>query len=213
MPADDQRRYPAFLPWHKERAFSICKEMTCQEIIWHRPIDLCYRAGQEAAVIRAQGSDRLERPLTSILTKKEEDIVRSIQGDIGFAKRPYQWIAQQTGIPEQEVLNGISGIRKIVAIVRHQKAGFIRNTMVVWAVPEDRCEAVGKILAAFPEVTHCYQRTPAFAEKYNLFSMIHLRSQQEEDRLLRKISAKTGLTDYLILTSEEEFKKSSMAYY
>jgi hypothetical protein len=43
--------------------------------------------------------------------------------------------------------------------------------------------------------------------------MIHLRSQQEEDRLLRKISAKTGLTDYLILTSEEEFKKSSMAYY
>ena len=157
--------------------------------------------------------------MTSILTKKEEAIVRSIQGDIGFAKRPYQWVAQQTGIPEQEVLDGIAGmmkrgiIRKIVAIVRHQKAGFIRNTMVVWAVPEDRCEAVGKMLAAFPEVTHCYQRTPAFAEKYNLFSMIHLRSQQEEDRLLRKISAKTGLTDYLILTSEEEFKKSSMAYY
>ena len=34
-----------------------------------------------------------------MLTKKEEAIVRSIQGDIGFAKRPYQWVAQQTGRP------------------------------------------------------------------------------------------------------------------
>jgi len=157
--------------------------------------------------------------LTSILTKKGAKITRWIQGDIGSEQYPYQWIEQQTGIPEREVLDSIASmmkrgiIRKMSAIVRHRQAGFIRNTMVVWAVPEDRCESIGQILAGFPEVTHCYQRTPAFADKYNLFSMIHLRSQQEEDRLIRNISTKTGLTDYLTLTSEEEFKKTSMTYY
>jgi len=43
--------------------------------------------------------------------------------------------------------------------------------------------------------------------------MIHLHNRQEEDRLLQKISAATGLTDYLALASEEEFKKTSMSYF
>lgn len=154
-----------------------------------------------------------------MLTRQEQTIVRYTQGDISFAEHPYRWIAQETGIPEREILDGIGHmlrrgiIRKIGAVIRHQRAGFTRNTMVLWAVPEDRCEAVGRILAAFPEVTHCYQRTPAFADRYNLFSMIHLRSPREEDRLLRKISTAAGLTDYLALASEEEFKKTSMVYY
>jgi DNA-binding Lrp family transcriptional regulator len=153
-----------------------------------------------------------------MLTEKEKKIVRFIQGDIGFAERPYQWIERETGVSESEILGSIGGmmqrgaIRKVCAVVRHQKAGFTRNTMVLWSVPEDRCEAVGQILASFPEVTHCYQRTPAFAERYNLFTMIHLRSRQEEELLLHRISALTGVADYLALNSEEEFKKTSMAY-
>ncbi len=157
--------------------------------------------------------------MTAMLTERERTIARCIQGDIGLDDHPFRRIARETGIPEREILDGIRGllrrgvIRKFGAVVRHTRAGFTRNTMVLWAVPEDRCDAAGSILAAFPEVTHCYQRTPAFAEKYNLFSMIHLRGRQEEDRLLRKISASTGLTDYLALASEEEFKKTSMTYY
>ena len=157
--------------------------------------------------------------MTDTLTPREQTVARYIQGDIGFTEHPYRWIAEETGIPEREILEDIGNmlrrgvIRKVGAIVRHRRAGFTRNTMVLWAAPEDRCDTAGKILAAFPEVTHCYRRTPAFAEKYNLFSMIHLRSLEEEERLLQKIAAATGLTDYLALASEEEFKKTSMAYY
>lgn len=154
-----------------------------------------------------------------MLTGREETIARRIQGDIDSDEHPYRRIEQETGIPEREILDGIGAmlrrgvIRKFGAVVRHTRAGFTRNTMVLWAVPEDRCDSVGSILAAFPEVTHCYRRTPAFAERYNLFSMIHLRSSREEDQLLQKIASATGLTDYLALTSEEEFKKTSMSYF
>ncbi|MFA4915400.1 MAG: hypothetical protein WC560_01845 [Syntrophales bacterium] len=110
-------------------------------------------------------------------------------------------------------------IRKFGAIVRHQKAGFNQNAMLLWAVPSSKIETVGNILASFPEITHCYQRTPAFSEKYNIFTMIHLRDNKEDPQnneynlLIRKLSSATGIEDYLVLISEEEFKKSSMEYF
>lgn len=153
-----------------------------------------------------------------MLTDEERIIGRLIQRDIAMTKRPYQEIAAQTGMTEQEVLNRIRQmrerglIRKFGAVVRHREAGFTGNAMVVWAVPEDRCEQVGQVLSSFPEITHCYERSPAFEGKYNLFSMIHLRQQDIEEKI-EAISAATGIQDYLILTSEEEFKKSSMEYF
>lgn len=153
-----------------------------------------------------------------MLTDEERIIGRLIQRDIAMTRRPYQEIADQTGMTEQEVLNGIRQmrerglIRKFGAVVRHREAGFTGNAMVVWAVPEDRCEQVGQVLSSFPEITHCYERSPAFEGKYNLFSMIHLRQQDIEEKI-EAISAATGIQDYLILTSEEEFKKSSMEYF
>ncbi len=153
-----------------------------------------------------------------MLTDEERIIGRLIQRDIAMTKRPYQEIAAQTGMTEQEVLNRIRQmrerglIRKFGAVVRHREAGFTGNAMVVWTVPEDRCEQVGQVLSSFPEITHCYERSPAFEGKYNLFSMIHLRQQGIEEKI-EAISAATGIQDYLILTSEEEFKKSSMEYF
>ena len=153
-----------------------------------------------------------------MLTDEERIIGRFIQRDIAMTRRPYQEIAAQTGMTEQEVLNRIRQmrdrglIRKFGAVVRHREAGFTGNAMVVWAVPEDRCEQVGQVLSSFPEITHCYERSPAFEGKYNLFSMIHLRQQGIEEKI-EAISAATGIQDYLILTSEEEFKKSSMEYF
>jgi len=153
-----------------------------------------------------------------MLTNEESIIGRLIQRDLAMIRRPYREIADQTGMKEQDVLNVIkqmlaSGlIRKFGAVVRHREAGFSANAMVVWAVPEDRCEHVGQMLSSYPEITHCYERSPAFEGKYNLFSMIHLRNQDIE-KIVEKIATIAGIQDYRILASEEEFKKSSMEYF
>jgi siroheme decarboxylase len=149
---------------------------------------------------------------------RELKIGRLIQRDLAMTRRPYQEMADQTGQTEQEAIEMIAEmmargwIRKFGAIVRHQKAGFTRNAMIVWAVPKDRCEQVGRVLSSFGEITHCYERSPAFLGKYNLFSMIHLKDRAEE-KLIEKIAAATGIEDYQVLASEEEFKKSSMEYF
>jgi siroheme decarboxylase len=157
-------------------------------------------------------------PVTSALTQREADIARLLQGDIPLTGRPFQRIAEATGLTEAEVLSLSRGlrkrgiIRKIGAIVRHQKVGYTHNVMVLWAAPPENAETVGKTLASFAEVTHCYERTPPFAGRYNLFTMVHFRNETDE-ALLRKMAAAANVEEFRVLRSLEEFKKNSMEYF
>lgn len=157
-------------------------------------------------------------PETSALGPQEADIARLIQGDIPLIGRPFQRIAESTGRTEEEVLAAARGlkvrgiIRKFGAIVRHQRVGYTHNVMVLWAVPPERAGETGKVLSGYKEVTHCYERTPPFAGRYNLFTMVHFRRETDEARL-REMAAAVGIADFRVLRSLEEFKKNSMEYF
>jgi DNA-binding Lrp family transcriptional regulator len=148
----------------------------------------------------------------------EKKILKHIQQDTPLNKRPFKTIGEMVHTSETEVLavvhrlknKGI--IRKFGAILRHQKAGFTHNAMVVWAVPSDTCESAGQSLASFKEVTHCYERTPPFEGKYNIFTMVHFR-EGEQENIIQKLSHGVGIKDFKVLISEEEYKKSSMEYF
>jgi DNA-binding Lrp family transcriptional regulator len=90
-----------------------------------------------------------------MLTALEKNISRLIQQDITLEKRPFKYIAEKVGASEEEVLATIHGlmtkgvVRKFGAILRHQKAGFPHNAMVIWAVSQDRIEIAGNTLASF----------------------------------------------------------------
>ncbi|MFQ5976323.1 MAG: Lrp/AsnC family transcriptional regulator, partial [Candidatus Hydrothermarchaeales archaeon] len=65
----------------------------------------------------------------------------------------------------------------------------------------------GKIMASFPEVTHCYER-PTFDDwEHNVFTMIHGYTDEECEDVIRRIREKTGISDHVIIYSEKEFKK------
>ena len=153
-----------------------------------------------------------------ILTEKEEAVARRIQGDIPVEKRPFQTIGEAIGLQEEDVIAIIDRlkrqdvIRKFAAIARHQRVGYGKNAMVVWAVPAASCQATGQTFARFKEITHCYERTPPFEGRYNLFTMIHFRNDAP-DNLLQRLANLSGITDFKILPTIEEFKKSSMAYF
>jgi len=152
------------------------------------------------------------------LTDRQKKIIRFLQNDIPLEPHPFRVLGETDGITEDEIITAINQwhdekvIRKFGALVRHRKLGFSGNAMVVWAVPPDRCEPVGCCLAAFREVTHCYERTPPFLGKYNIFTMIH-RQDSSFDSLLQQMAGKTGIRDYVVLESREELKKTSMEYF
>lgn len=154
-----------------------------------------------------------------MLTELEKKMIAAIQGDIPITKRPFLEIARNLGITEEKVLEILQDlcnrgiIRRFGATLRHQKSGFRANAMVAWKIDEDRIESAGEKMAAFREVTHCYRRNPNPQWPYNLYTMIHARSEEACRELARRMSEAAGENDYNLLFSRRELKKTSMQYF
>jgi DNA-binding Lrp family transcriptional regulator len=105
-------------------------------------------------------------------------------------------------------------IRRFGASVKHQKAGFTHNAMVAWKTDSSLADAAGRAAAGHPRVSHCYFRpSPAPDWPYTLFTMIHGRSEEECRETVEQIRAATSLEEHVVLASEKELKKISMAYF
>ena len=131
---------------------------------------------------------------------------------------PFTEIGNACGLTAEEVLDTTKEllkkgfIRKFCAILRHQQAGYKNNAMVVLSVPSDQVEKIGTMLSEYGSVSHCYERKPAFREKYNIFTMLH--SQDENiSSLINDMATAIGINDYLILESIQEYKKKSPEYF
>ena len=154
-----------------------------------------------------------------MIDETDKRIIQLIQGDLPLDSRPFETMAEQIGITEEEMVERIKVlkeegiIRRFGATLRHQEAGFSSNAMVAWVVPEERIEEVGKIMAGFRQVTHCYHRRPQKDLKFNLYTMVHGKDREACHLIAEKMSARAGIEDYVLLFSEKEYKKTSMAYF
>ena len=151
---------------------------------------------------------------------KLDDIDKAVlvcaQGDLDVCERPFDTWADKIGMPVEAVISRLQAlkdkgvIREVKAVLRHRKAGFTANAMVVWAVPPDQVEELGARIASSASVSHCYERE-GFAP-YTVFSMIHARTREEILKTVEGISSLTGIRDYQIFWSIRELKKTSMRY-
>jgi siroheme decarboxylase len=145
----------------------------------------------------------------------EKGLMENIQGDIPLAARPFLEISRNTGSSESEVIAAVRKlkedkvIRRFGAIIRHQKAGFSENAILLVSAGEENPERIGEQLASFREISHCYQREPQFMGRYGIFAMVHAR-QGKLEGLVKNIVSRTGIRDYLVLPSTVEFKKTSL---
>ncbi len=153
------------------------------------------------------------------LTDIEKKIIAAVQGDIPIIKRPYLEISRKLGLSEETLIETLDNlckreiIRRFGATIRHQKSGFSANAMGAWKVEEDRIDEVGRKMAAFKEVTHCYRRNPADGWPYNLYTMIHGSDEQNCLKTAQRMAQKTGVESYTLLFSRKELKKTSMKYF
>jgi DNA-binding Lrp family transcriptional regulator len=85
--------------------------------------------------------------------------------------------------------------------------------MCCWEVPEATIKEAGRRVAAFSEVTHCYERPPTAYFPFRLYAMIHTPSSEETLALYERITRETGLAQGELLLSSTEFKKTSMQFF
>ncbi len=154
-----------------------------------------------------------------IATEEEKNYIRELQKDLEITERPFLKSSQKLGITEEQLLEKVKQyeeigvMRRFAAILRHREVGFTANGMIVWKVPDERIEEVGEKLGAFPQISHCYQR-PVYPDwPYSVFSMVHCKSIADAEEMAKQIQKQVDVTDYKILFSSREFKKTRVEYF
>lgn len=152
-------------------------------------------------------------------TEQDKDFIRELQKDMEIIDEPFVKAATNLGITEDELFEkmkyyeDIGVMRRFAAILRHRQVGFTANGMIVWKVPEEKISDVGAKLGAFPQVSHCYERPTYTDWPYNVFSMIHCKTQDEAHEMAKTIQDQIHVDDYRILFSSREFKKTRVEYF
>jgi DNA-binding Lrp family transcriptional regulator len=204
----------------------VLQELTGAESIRQLPtlklfkirMDLEMEKGTDALSAAGEAVEPLELDPIE-LSDEDVETIRATQGPMPVISEPYAPAAERLGVPVSEVLGRLEslrergGLRRVAAILYHRRAGFSANGMGVWQVPEGEELEVGRRMAAYRGISHCYQR-PTYPDwPYSIFTMAHGRSKEECDAILDSIAESTGITGRATLYSSTEFKKVRMLYF
>lgn len=138
-----------------------------------------------------------------------------LETGIPLKERPFDIIGEALQISSEEVISRIKRlrdqgvIRRFRARINQRKLGIVANALVAWKIPKQDTERIGCQLASFKVVTHCYQRRVIPGRwEYSLYTVHHGRSEESILNEISDISEKIGYSDYIVLFSTEEYKRT-----
>ena len=153
------------------------------------------------------------------LTPLHHKVIALAQNDIPIVSEPFKAIVEELGLSYDEffdILNELKDagvMRRFAGILNHRKAGFNANAMVVWDVDEAKGEEIGKKAAEFSAVSHCYLRPKYPNWPYNLFTMVHGKTTEETNGIIREMADEIPHFSRRPLYSTREFKKVRIKYF
>jgi len=148
-------------------------------------------------------------------------LIEVISEGLPLVSQPYLAIAEQLGCHEREVIAVLQllletgDIKRFGVVVRHRKLGYKANGMVVWNIPDERIEEIGKCFSKYPFVTLCYQRPRRLPDwQYNLFSMVHGKDRDQVLNNIQLVTKECGLEsiEHEVLFSKRCFKQRGAIY-
>jgi DNA-binding Lrp family transcriptional regulator len=137
----------------------------------------------------------------------DKAILNRIQSDFPIEARPYQSIARELNLTEQQVLEHVQALKDTGVIRRiggnfvPHKVGFV-STLCAAKVPEDQIEAFAAVVNKYTGVTHNYQRE----NDLNIWFTFIAPSRETIEQNLAKISRQTGVETILNLPATKVFK-------
>lgn len=149
----------------------------------------------------------------------DKEIILKLQENIPLSSTPYKDMADELNLNEDEFINRLQSyikygiLKRIGAIIYHRKSGFKANALVVWKINTKDLDRIGEYLISIPEISHCYERKACASWNYNLYTMIHEKDRDSCNNVILKIANTISCTNYKILYSTKELKKTSMKYF
>jgi DNA-binding Lrp family transcriptional regulator len=153
------------------------------------------------------------------LTPLHHRVIALSQHDIPIVQEPFKEIIDELEIEYNEffaILNELkeAGVmRRFAGILNHRRAGFNANAMVVWDIDEKKGVEIGEKAAEFSAVSHCYLRPKYHNWPYNLFTMVHGKTTEETDEIIKEMASEIEHFARRPLYSTREFKKVRIKYF
>ncbi len=133
------------------------------------------------------------------ITGLDRKIIQATQAGLPLTLHPYRSVAEQLGVSAELVVRRMSAmleagvIRRIGAVPNHYRLGYRYNGMTVWDVDDERVDDMGERIGSLPFVSHCYHRPRHLPDwPYNLFAMVHSRTEQEAAAQIQQIATVIG---------------------
>jgi DNA-binding Lrp family transcriptional regulator len=125
--------------------------------------------------------------ITSSLSALEKRLLNDFQHDLPLSATPYADIAVQLGVSEDEVLNTVRKLQdegvisRVGPVFTPNRIGV--STLAAMSIPAQELECVARIISAFPEVNHNYERD----HEFNLWFVVTASSEEHLDIVLHEI--------------------------
>ena len=144
--------------------------------------------------------------ITSSLSALEKRLLNDFQHDLPLSATPYADIALQLGVSENDVLNTVRKLQdagvisRIGPVFTPNRIGV--STLAAMSIPAQELECTARIISAFPEVNHNYERD----HEFNLWFVVTASSEEHLEIVLHEIEQHAGyplmslpmLEDYFI---------------
>jgi DNA-binding Lrp family transcriptional regulator len=146
------------------------------------------------------------------LTAAHKQVIEQLQGKLEITSRPFD-ILQAADRNETEVmsllgeLHALGVIRRIAAVMDQRRLGYAVNVMFAAEVSPEHVAGAGRRLARFRTVSHCYERETFPGWPYNLFAMMHARTDAQIQRVVGTFVAEPGVCAHALLATKAELKK------
>jgi DNA-binding Lrp family transcriptional regulator len=117
----------------------------------------------------------------------EKRVLNDFQHDLPLSATPFADIAQQLGVSENEILSTVSKLQndgvisRVGPVFTPNRIGV--STLAAMSIPEAELECVARIISAFPEVNHNYERD----HNFNLWFVVTASSEEHLDIVLHEI--------------------------
>lgn len=151
----------------------------------------------------------------------DRKLLAALENGLPLVSEPYRQIGEQLGLSEDEViirlirLSEEEVIKRFGLVVRHHELGYRANAMVVWDVPDNSVDNIGRRAAAKEYVTLCYRRPRRMPKwPFNLFCMIHGKDRAAVRKQIEQLNHETELGAYpsSVLFSRRRFKQRGARY-
>lgn len=136
----------------------------------------------------------------------DKQIINALQNGFPICDSPYQQIAKQLGLTEQDLLTRLRTLLDNGTLTRfgplynaEQMGGAL--TLAAVKAPTERFDEITETINSFPEVAHNYARN----HELNMWFVIATETPEQIQKTIDAIEKLTGLTVYNMPKNKEYF--------